>query len=150
MFTFVFFVIGQANSDWLVLHGTILCIVCMLFILYPFLSSQSLVYQIIEEGNNKENVNHLGNYNIIEKQKNNNSYFAKVSMSESVCDHFISNLSSTIKDKKKNNKKAFWENKEGKKYLIGGKFYLNNKQYNDNNKHCIKGNNIVYFEIIEK
>lgn len=150
IFTFVFFVIGQANGDWLVVHGTALCIFCMLFILYPFLSSLSLIYQISEEGSKNTNVNNWGNYSIIEKQKNNNSYFTKVSMSESVCDHFILDLSSRIKDKKKNNNKAFLENKEGKKYLIGDKFYLNNKQYNENNKQCIKGNNIVYFEMIEK
>ena len=142
--TFIFCFVGQMNPDWLVALCVFFILILVLFVVYPTVKSNNLIYTINEVVTNKKEIDNNAPYKIIEKKQNNHNYYIKISMNDMDCDFFILNLHSKIK------KHAYFENKSGKKYLIGEEFYLNNKKYNENNQECKKGDNIISFKMIEK
>lgn len=144
-FAFIFFVLLELNQDFLVFFGILFSILLMAMITFSIMGGASLVFNISDEIIKNREVKMNENYNILENKKENKSYFLSVEIKESDCYYFVLNLKSMSNDKNK-----IITNKEGNKYLIGNNIYLNNKKYDEYNKKCKNGNNIVNFEMIEQ
>lgn len=143
--TFVFFVMRKTNSDFLNVFGVAIILIFLVSVIYPRLIPQDLIYTIInEEISSKKEFDKYSQYKIIEKEKHNKNHFIKMLTKEELCDYFVLNLDSKIKEN------HYFENKVGKMYFIDKEFYLNNKKYNENNQECKKGDNIISFKMIEK
>lgn len=134
----------QMNEEKLMIFCIGFVMIYTMFVMFPALIADNVIKTINEVVTNKKEVSNNKTYKIIEKKQNNKSYYIKISMNDINCNYFILSLDSKIK------KHVYLENEDGKKYLIGEEFYLNNKKYNENNQECKKGDNIISFEMIEK
>ena len=134
----------QMNEEKLMIFCIGFVMIYTMFVMFPALIADNVIKTINEVVTNKKEVSNNKTYKIIEKKQNNKSYYIKISMNDINCNYFILSLDSKIK------KHVYLENEDGKKYLIGEEFYLNNKKYNENNQECKKGDNIISFKMIEK
>lgn len=134
----------QMNEEKLMIFCIGFVMIYTMFVMFPALIADNVIKTINEVVTNKKEIDNNAPYKIIEKKQSNRNYYIKILMNDMDCDFFILNLHSKIK------KHAYFENKYGRKYLIGEELYLNNKKYNENNQECKKGDNIISFEMIEK
>lgn len=64
----------------------------MLFVVYPSVRSNNLIYKINEEVTNKKEIDNNAPYKIIEKKQSNQNYYIKILMNDMDCDFFILNF----------------------------------------------------------